>query len=112
MDDGSQFILIYDDAEPAGFASYQEIKPTKWQLHKIYLLLSQQGKGTGKFMIDYILDEIAKQNGTSLILQVNIHNKAKGFYEKLGFVVRERINVDIGSGFFMNDYVMEKKIGD
>jgi diamine N-acetyltransferase len=107
---GSQFIFIYDDGEPVGFASYQEIKPAKWKLHKIYVLTSQQGKGTGKFMIDYIIDEIKESGATSLELQVNIDNKAKGFYEKLGFTQREIIKLDIGNGFFMNDYVMEKKI--
>ena len=107
--DGSQFIFVYDDDEPVGFASYQEIKPGKWKLHKIYVLMSQQGKGTGKFVIDHIIDAIRKQGALSLELQVNRNNKAKGFYEKLGFTVRETINLDIGNGFFMNDYVMEKR---
>jgi diamine N-acetyltransferase len=110
MADGCQFKLIYDDAEPVGFASYQEIKPTVWKLHKIYILFSQQGKGTGKFMIDHILKEIQQQGATALQLQVNRNNKAKSFYEKLGFTEIEIINLDIGNGFFMNDYVMEKKL--
>jgi ribosomal protein S18 acetylase RimI-like enzyme len=46
----------------------------------------------------------------SLELQVNVNNKAKGFYERLGFVEREKIDLDIGNGYFMNDYVMEKKL--
>ena len=110
MTDGSQFIFVYDEEEPVGFAAYQEIEPKRWKLHKIYVLMTQQGKGTGKFMIDHIIDEISKQNGVSLELQVNINNKAKSFYEKLGFGVRETINLDIGNGFFMNDYIMEKKL--
>jgi diamine N-acetyltransferase len=110
MTDGSRFIFVYDDEEPVGFASYQEIKPGRWKLHKIYVLMTQQGKGTGKFMIDHIINEISKQQAVSLELQVNINNKAKSFYEKLGFSVRELINLDIGNGFFMNDYVMEKKL--
>ena len=110
MAGGSQFIFVYEDAEPVGFASYEEIKPTAWKLHKIYVLTSQQGKGTGKFVIDHIVEEIRKQGAISLELQVNRNNRAKGFYEKLGFIEREMINLDIGNGFFMNDYVMEKKI--
>jgi ribosomal protein S18 acetylase RimI-like enzyme len=110
MTDGSQFIFVYDDEEPVGFAAYQEIKPNRWKLHKIYVLKTQQGKGTGKFMIDHIINEISRQQALSLELQVNINNKAKSFYEKLGFSVRELINLDIGDGFFMNDYVMERKL--
>ena len=107
--DGCQFILVYDEPEPVGFASYQEIKPAVWKLHKIYVLTSQQRKGTGKFVIDHIIKEIREQGAAALQLQVNLHNKAKGFYEKIGFSVIETINLDIGNGYFMNDYVMEKK---
>ena len=110
MTDGSQFIFVYDEDEPAGFASYQEIRPAVWKLHKIYVLATQQGKGTGKFMIDHITKQIQQLSATSLQLQVNRDNKAKGFYEKIGFTVIETINLDIGNGFFMNDYVMEKKM--
>ena len=35
----------------------------------------------------------------SLELQVNVNNKAKGFYERLGFVKREKIDLDIGNGY-------------
>ena len=110
MEDKCQFIFVYEDEEPVGFASYQEIKQATWKLHKIYVLMTQQGKGTGKFMIDHIIKEIQRQGATSLQLQVNRGNKAKSFYEKLGFYEIERINLDIGNGFFMNDYVMEKKL--
>lgn len=104
------FIIVYDDAEPVGFAAYQEIKPTTWKLHKIYILTTQQGKGTGKFVIDHIIKGIQEQGATALQLQVNRHNKARNFYEKIGFTVIEEADFDIGNGYFMNDYVMEKKL--
>ncbi len=110
MTEGSQFIFVYDDDEPVGFAAYQEISPRKWKLHKIYILQSQQGKGTGKFVIDHMIDEIRGQGAITLELQVNRNNKAKGFYEKLGFTEREQIKLDIGDGFFMDDFVMEKML--
>jgi diamine N-acetyltransferase len=109
-EDGCQFIFVYDDAEPVGFAAFQEIKPATWKLQKIYIISSQQGKGTGKFVIDYIINEIGKLGATSLELHVNRNNRAKNFYEKLGFSESEQIKLDIGNGFFMDDYVMEKKI--
>src|SRR5689334_3247518 len=89
MNDGVQFILVYDDKEPVGFAAYQEIKPHIFKLHKIYVLPSQQGKGTGRFVIDHILDEIRLQGAAALQLQVNRNNKAKTFYERLGFTAIE-----------------------
>ncbi|MBI5856822.1 MAG: GNAT family N-acetyltransferase [Sphingobacteriales bacterium] len=110
MNDGSQFIIVYENERPVGFASYQEIKPSVFKLHKIYILADQQGKGTGRFVIDHILSEIKKAGAASLQLQVNRHNKARSFYEKLGFTVIEEADFDIGNGYFMNDYVMEKKL--
>ena len=44
-------------------------------------------------------------------LAVNKRNeKAIGSDKKYGFVVREAIVDDIGRGFVMDDYVMEKKL--
>lgn len=111
MSDGCQFIIVYDDTEPVGFASYQEIKPAIFKLHKIYVLISQQGKGTGKFAISHIIDKIKGKGATALQLQVNRTNKARGFYEKLGFTMIDELDLDIGNGYFMKDYIMEKKIG-
>jgi GNAT superfamily N-acetyltransferase len=106
-EEGCTFIIVYDDHAPVAFASYNETKPQTWKLNKIYILPSQQGKGTGKFMINYIVDEIKALHAKALQLQVNRHNKAKDFYEKLGFKIIETADFDIGNGFFMNDYVME-----
>ncbi|HET9745065.1 MAG TPA: GNAT family N-acetyltransferase [Chitinophagaceae bacterium] len=108
--EGCKFIIVYDDGNPVGFASYSEVEPDRWKLHKIYILQNQQGKGTGKFVIDHIIEDLKKKNASSLFLQVNKHNNAKGFYEKLGFTEVDFVNIDIGNGFFMNDYVMEKKL--
>ncbi len=110
MTEGAQFIFVNDGDEPVGFASYQEVKRSIFKLHKIYVLPSQQGKGTGRFVIDHILNTIKNQGATALQLQVNRGNNARFFYEKLGFVVIEEIDLDIGSGYVMDDYIMEKKL--
>ena len=109
-EDGCRFIIVYENGNPVGFASYSEEETQRWKLNKIYVLQNQQGKGTGKHMINYIIEEIKKQNANSLYLQVNRYNNAKSFYEKLGFAEIDFINLDIGNGYFMNDYVMEKKL--
>lgn len=110
IENGCRFIIINDENDAVGFASYQEIKPATWKLHKLYILSSRQGKGTGRFVIDYIINEISQQKATGLQLQVKKDNKAKTFYDKIGFSVIEEIRLDIGNGYFMDDYIMEKKI--
>lgn len=105
--DGITFIIIYDKEIPVAFAAYNETKPQVWKLHKIYVLASQQGKGTGKFIIHFIVDEIKLQNAKALQLQVKRDNPAQHFYKKLGFEIIETADFDIGNGYFMNDYIME-----
>ena len=109
-EDGCTFIIVYDDEEPVAFASYNETEPQLWKLNKIYILPPQQGKGTGKFIINYIVDEIKTKHAKALQLQVNRQNKAKGFYEKLGFKIIKTADFDIGNGYFMNDFVMSYEL--
>ncbi len=61
-------------------------------------------------MINQIIEEIRNERASTLQLQVNRHNTAKDFYELLVFTIIEEADFDIGNGYFMNDYVMEKKI--
>lgn len=109
-EEGCNYIIVYDNGIPVGFASYGEIETGIWKLHKLYVLPDQQGKGSGRFMLDYITDNLKLQNVKALQLQVNRSNNAKAFYEKAGFVVIKTADFDIGNGFFMNDYVMEMKM--
>lgn len=105
--DGITFIIIYDEETPVAFAAYNETKPQVWKLHKIYVLASQQGKGTGKFIIHFIVDEIKRQDAKALQLQVKRDNPAQHFYKKIGFEIIETADFDIGNGYFMKDYIME-----
>jgi hypothetical protein len=40
------------------------------------------------------------------ILNGNKYNKAKFFYEKLGFIITKEEVIDIGNNYIMDDYVM------
>jgi RsiW-degrading membrane proteinase PrsW (M82 family)/ribosomal protein S18 acetylase RimI-like enzyme len=110
MQQNNEFVIVYDGKEPIGFASVGQTGPTTFKLHKLYVLPSQQGRGAGSFIIDQIIKVIKPRGATSLQLNVNRQNNAKDFYEKLGFLVTGQEDIDIGSGYFMNDYVMEKKV--
>lgn len=106
------FIIAYDDFTPLGFASYEFNceNSNKTKVHKIYILPNLQGKGIGKRIIDYISDEALKQNDKAVFLNVNRYNSAKCFYEKVGFSIVKEEDIDIGNGYLMEDYVMEKAI--
>lgn len=109
MENGHQFTLIYDGVEAIGFTSFSLAEAGVYRLHKIYVLPSQQGRGTGRFAIDQLMGAMKAKGAQSLQLNVNRQNNAKEFYEKMGFAVIKEEDIDIGNGYFMNDYVMERK---
>ncbi|WPR70396.1 GNAT family N-acetyltransferase [Flavobacterium sp. NG2] len=109
---GHYFVLAKDDNAVVGFASFEHDyngeKATK--IHKLYLLPETQGKGMGKKIVDYIADSALKAKSQSLLLNVNRFNKALFFYQKIGFSIIREEDIDIGQGYLMEDYVMEKKL--
>ena len=105
FDDGCEFYICKADNLNIGFGSFQLFGKLA-KLHKIYFLPSTQGKGYGKVFVNFLSEAAKNQGATELQLNVNRHNNAKIFYEKIGFkVVREEDN-EIGEGYQMNDYVM------
>jgi ribosomal protein S18 acetylase RimI-like enzyme len=104
------FLILEMDGKPAGFAAYSTVAPGISKLHKLYVHQSTQGMGLGKKLVDHIIAQLQSQSFHTLRLNVNRYNKARFFYEKLGFVIMKEEDVDIGSGYFMIDYVMEKKL--
>lgn len=108
MKSGCHFLLAKEDKTAVGYASYQlNIAGGVTKLHKIYFLPSEQGKGFGREMIGKVM-KIAKENDQYFLqLNVNRYNKAAHFYTRLGFKVIKQEDIDIGNGYFMNDYVME-----
>ena len=75
------FLLAELDEEPVGFASYSPLKETGvYKLHKLYVHPKTQGKGIGKTLVDFIIDQIPNTEATTLRLNVNRHNKARQLY--------------------------------
>ncbi len=109
---GHVFILIKEEGESLGYVSYElnykGIAKTK--IHKIYLLPASQGKGVGAALIRRVAEIATENQNTALILNVNRFNKAIGFYEKMGFAIVGSEDIDIGDGFLMQDYIMEKPL--
>ncbi len=80
------------------------------RIHKIYVSPEAQGQKIGLKLIQHIEQEALKHNSSRLNLNVNRFNNAVKFYEHIGFQIIDEENIDIGNGFLMEDYVMEKVI--
>ncbi len=109
MNEGHNFLLVKNADEIIGFASYNQCEGAgKYKLQKIYIMHAYQGRGIGEIIINYIIYKIKKKGASALQLNVNRQNKARLFYEHFGFKIIGEEDIDIGNGYFMNDYVMEK----
>jgi diamine N-acetyltransferase len=112
LESGKVFLLVEDENQFVGFASYElhvEASNTT-KLHKLYVLPETQGKGIGSKLIDLIKEISIKEKDEILQLTVNRHNKAKDFYLKYGFTIKEEKVFEIGNGYVMDDYVMEMSL--
>lgn len=81
-------------------------------LSKFYIRKEHRGKGYASQAMAF-LEEICKDRGLGMIwLTVNRYNDTTiAVYEKKGFKsVRTQV-ADIGNGFVMDDFIMEKEIG-
>ncbi|WP_411273888.1 GNAT family N-acetyltransferase [Daejeonella sp.] len=107
---GVKFLLVKRESENVAFAGYSlEYSPySSLKIHKIYVLPMEQGKGTGKALIDYISQLARDVNIKELELNVNRANPALQFYQKIGFEIKETVDIPYHQ-FVLNDYVMRKK---
>lgn len=107
MNKGHQFFISELDNNIFGFASVSAEGDGVFKLNKLYVVPITQKTGAGKALLMEVVNYAKENGGNKLILQVNRVNNAKGFYEKHGFVITKEIDLGIGEGFFMNDYIME-----
>lgn len=99
-----------EEDEPVGFASFSEVEKNVFKLHKLYVLPSTQGRNVGRSLLEVVEDECRAAGGEKLKLNVNRYNKAKIFYEKLGYAIIGEENVDIGNNIFQEDYILQKSL--
>lgn len=111
FDAGIQFLVAEINELPVGFAAYSLINSETaiFKLHKIYLLPTQQGKGSGKNFMEYIVKLVKAQSGKTLELNVNRKNPALSFYQKSGFEIYQSVDIPFYQ-FEMNDYVMRLEL--
>jgi GNAT superfamily N-acetyltransferase len=111
VDDTQTYLLLVEDEKPVAFAAYspREEYPEIYKLHKLYCLPETQGKGYGKILINEVITKTLEAGKQVLDLNVNRYNKAKNFYEKMGFEAIYEEDIPIGK-YWMNDYVMRKRL--
>ena len=74
-------------------------------ISKLYLQRSARGSGLGKIAFDFVVAEARREGKRAVTLNVNKYNPTIAVYEALGMKRVRAECIDIGNGYFMDDYV-------
>jgi len=107
---GYEYFLVQQQGQSIGYTSIQAQSDNSLFISKLYLLRSCRGSGTGRVVMTFIEDVALKRGIDRLWLTVNKGNPAVKMYERLGFQIAAAIVLDIGNGFVMDDFRMEKSL--
>lgn len=103
--------IIFSNDEPCGYISYASAEDNSVKLSKIYIEKGVRGKGLAEDSLKRVLDYAIRNKKRCVFLTVNKGNKrAIRAYEKSGFIISDAVVTDIGNGFVMDDYIMQKVI--
>ncbi len=107
LDHGNRYYFVSDIyGKKVGFLAFYP-RENYLYLSKFYLQKDQRGKGIAKDMLQFIIGQAQEDGLSSIVLNVNKNNSAVLAYEKLGFKKIREEKIDIGNGFFMDDFVYE-----
>lgn len=108
--EGYQYFLLCLDGKEVGYAAVR-LEEDRLFLSKLYILSGARRNGVAAAVLGY-LEEMCRNNALRGIwLTVNKHNvHSIAAYEHLGFRKAYEQTADIGGGFVMDDFVMEKDV--
>lgn len=106
------WFLVDDAGEVVGYTGgHAEPETNRFFISKIYLLSNARGKHYASKVIAFY-DDLCRERGyKAMYLTVNKHNDlAIRAYEAKGFKTIEAVETDIGKGFIMDDFIMERPV--
>jgi ribosomal protein S18 acetylase RimI-like enzyme len=113
LNEGYEYYIISNDHKNVGYLGLlSDENLSRMMVSKIYIKSEARKLGVGSLALKFSKELCKKRNIKTIWLTVNKHNKDTiEWYLRKGFVVIEEVKKDIGSSFFMDDYIMEIKNG-
>jgi GNAT superfamily N-acetyltransferase len=108
---GFEYFLIALNGMHAGYFAIRR-QPAEQSLFisKLYVRKDMRGRGLARHALGFI-DSLCRQSALKIMwLTVNKANPAVDAYGQLGFKNIADVVADIGNGFVMDDYRMEKAV--
>lgn len=108
-----RYYLVVCDGEDGGFVGFAPRYENREEmfLSKVYLLPEFRGLGAVKAVFSLVEEETRKEGLSKIRLTVNKGNThAEEVYSHYGFQTVEKVKTDIGSGYYMDDFIMVKEL--
>lgn len=107
---GYRYWLAEDEGTPVAYCGAEPQSDALF-MSKIYVALSHRGQGLARRFVE-IGEDVCRELGLAKMgLTVNKYNAGSiAAYEHLGFKIVGTQVADIGSGYVMDDYIMEKVV--
>ena len=110
IENGIKYYHLLNKGKSVGYFSFS-IQEDALFLSKFYVLRTERGKGIGREAIKFIEEQTRALDLHKIKLTVNKYNtKSIQAYEKMDFENVAAIVQDIGNGYVMDDYVLEKTL--
>ena len=105
------YFAVRDDGELCGYIGAKPESDERYFLSKLYLRSDKRGRGIASQMLQRVFDEAKFCGKSKVYLSVNKYNdRAVAVYKAKGFIVADTAETDIGNGFIMDDFIMEKTL--
>ncbi len=106
MVEGYKYYFVYEDKMLVGYVVFA-FKDDFLFLSKLYFIKKFRDKGFGRKTLKFLKIIAEKHQKTKIKLTVNKYNESSiQAYKNWGFEIEESKKSDIGSGYFMDDYIM------
>ena len=111
--DGYEYYLLGRDGKSVGYtAIVPDAEQSTLMISKLYVKKCARGQGFGRKMLEFAEGVARQRRLKTLWLTVNKNNaNSIACYVRMGFRNVASIVQDIGGGYVMDDYRMEKTIG-
>jgi ribosomal protein S18 acetylase RimI-like enzyme len=114
---GCSFYLIYSDETLAGYLKLNKTPaqsdindPDSLEIERIYVRKSHQGKGLGRVLLEFAMQQALEMKKESIWLGVWEKNTAAiGFYKKMGFREAGKHSFRMGDEL-QTDFIMKRMI--
>jgi len=111
IDSGYEYFQMRQGGADVGYAAIRhDAADARVFLSKLYVLAASRKSGAGRRSLE-LIERMARERGaTHVWLTVNKANPSVQAYRRLGFEIVEAMVVDIGDGYVMDDYKMERVV--